>query len=416
MNQVFNVYLYSPNSGIILLFLAGYCLFLLVSPRLFASLTVALPLLRPNERFETFVSFPKVSFVLVIVGFFIYFKKIRDYSFERDDKVLFGLILLVLIQTLAFYRENLATNMQLCGINFMRYLFAAILLSDRKGLKILNATLAISCFLICFEPIYYHFTEPQDSELWSYFHGGSSRLIAWGMWANANETSFLACFGVGNLLMLMSKKDKGPFVTLSSLFMILLFTLVIFLTASRAGLASLLLLFSGVLVVTKSLKIKMLIAIVFIAVISIAPLLTTKRQDKEASSSQRSELRQDGIYLFKMEPLTGYGYMRIATETGGMMLHNTYIQAFAELGIVGGMLLLYYLTSVGVLVMACVRKVRDGLLDNTVTIAFGVYISGMLYFMFGNQLLTFFFFTYALLLKTTINSYCSASVEELSVS
>lgn len=415
MDQVVGVYLYSPNVLLIWGLLLFFCISLWASPQLFASMVIALALLRPNERFEHFISFPKVSFVLLILSLIIYSKEFRDYRFKKDDKVIFSLILLVILQTIIFYRENFIPNLEFCGINLLRFLVAIVLLSNRKGLKTLNYTLLFSCFLICFEPLYFHFTESPGSKLWNYFHGSNFRLIAWGMWANANETSFLACFGVANMVMLLFQKDKNPILTPFSFFLLPFFAVVIYLSASRAGFVSLLLFFSGIILTIRSTNVKILSTLLVIILIVVAPYLTTKRTDETASSNQRSELRQDGIYLFKQEPIRGYGFMRIINETGGMMLHNTYLQAFAELGVVGGALLLFYLYLLGKPMLIYIRKARDQLPENIIIVSFGIYISGLFYFMWGNQLFTIFFFTFATIIKVTQQSSEIPEVEKIEV-
>ena len=132
-----------------------------------------------------------------------------------------------------------------------------------------------------------------------------------------------------------------------------------------------------------------------LAAIVIIPKLSPERKDKEASSNERADLRYKGKKIFKEHPVFGVGYRRAQRYTGGMMIHCSYIQAFAETGILGGYLLFYMLFIVG-------QKIYNGLQANKKNKRIyslygalaGIYLSGLLYMCFGNQFLTLMFSTF----------------------
>jgi O-antigen ligase len=182
-----------------------------------------------------------------------------------------------------------------------------------------------------------------------------------------------------------------------------MFLMVLVLTASRAGLGSLLLLFTGFFLVIKSAGTKFFLILLIIITLIFASYFTTSRTDQEGSSRSRIELLKDGIYLFKSEPIRGFGFMRIRNETGGMMLHNTYLQAFVELGVLGGGALIFYLCLIGHKFFKIFRNYKNLNQQKFLFVVFGFYIAGLFYMNFGNQLLTIFFFLYLSLIKITIN-------------
>ncbi len=412
MNWLAPVYIYESN--LIVEFLLPLFLFISIrKPIYFSSLIAAIAFLRPNERFDLFVPYSYYIFVLSFLVLIFNIKEVRNYKIEWDDKIIILFVLWIILETIAFHPSNFNHNATYCLMNIFKYFILCVFLSNKKGVIILCYFLAISCFLICFEAYFYHFTEPENSPLWQIFHGVTGRIRAWGLWGNANETSFIACIGVASLLLLLLMADKKGLPVLMSIFFIPVHAIVVFLTASRTGLGCFIILFLFLGLRVKSKAVKVFAVVIMIGIIIVAPKLTPEREDKDASSRERASLRSDAIYLFKMNPLFGVGFLRAQNETGGMAIHNTYLQAFAETGIVGGGLLMFYLFSFFKKFYKLFKlKTNDKGISNINGALTGIFICGLLYFLFGNQLLSTMFITFFALIKTTLHHLLNASVTE----
>ncbi|CAN2042473.1 putative O-antigen ligase domain-containing protein [Candidatus Magnetomoraceae bacterium gMMP-15] len=404
MNETDIIFLYEPNIffewGLLILLLI-----FLVAPKYLVGLVVMLTFLRPNERFDLPLSYPTIMYPLLLISLLMNYKKIDESTFGKEDKILGIYVAFILVQSIVFHRENFKTHLMSCGLGLIYYYSIIIHLSDRRGLKLLNYALVISCFLICLEPLYYHYTVVEESEIWYIFHG-NGRLRAWGLWKNANETSFIACIGIANiLLLLLTERNKLRYIIMFSPLLIM-FALVICLTASRAGLACLSLIFIVLVLTSKSKALKLMIIILMVGAIFLAPRFVAERADQEGSSSERFDLRYHGRQIFLENFFLGVGFGRAKSETGGMALHCTYIQAFAETGIFGGSMLLY---SIYLIVKRIYKnfKFNKDKGDNEITTIYGgiagICLCGLFYLYFGNQLLSNMFFTFIALIK--ISSY-----------
>ncbi len=374
-----------------------FLIFMLRTPRHFICFVVALNYLRLNERFDLPFSLPTIMIPLMVVCVFLHFNIVKNYVLKKEDKILTAFVILILLQTLAFHREDMKAVAMSVGFGLFYYYCLVIFLSNRQGAKLLTIYFFITCFIICMEPLFYHFSVPIESELWGRFHGSTLRIKAWGMWANANETAFLACLGIINLFFLILLMGSKFFVIANSLFFILLFFVTILLTGSRAGLASLLIFFSGMFLFAKSKKLKIVIIVLMLGGIFLAPEFFAQRSEKEmeGSSSERFDLRYRGRHLFQDNVLFGVGFNKAKENTGnGMALHSTFIQAFAETGFLGGSLLLWYLFLLG-------KRIYYGSKDDSkdkadrlfLAFVLGYFLCALFYFYFGNQLLTKMFFT-----------------------
>jgi O-antigen ligase len=233
-------------------------------------------------------------------------------------------------------------------------------------------------------------TEPVGSEIWNIFHlPKSGRLQAWGMWQNANETAFIACMAIANLVFLAARY-KGLIHYLACLLAVPFFAVIIFLTASRAGFASLLLIFLPSVVLARNRAIRVVAVVTIVAAVVVAHSLTPVRTDTQGSSDDRAELRRRGKIIVEENPLFGIGLLQARYFAGGRPLHNTYLQAFAETGVPGGMLLMTFLTSIGRRLYAVFTGNRER--RPYLVFVLGLYCSSIFYFFWGNQLLSIFFF------------------------
>ena len=218
----------------------------------------------------------------------------------------------------------------------------------------------------------------------------SGRLQAWGMWANANETAFIACLGIANILFLASKY-KGALHFAAALVMVPFFATIVFLTASRAGFASLLLIFLPSVILAKAKLLRIIAVVAILCAIVLSHSMTPERTDAQGSTDERSDLRYRGRQIIKEYPIAGVGFLRARYEVGSSPLHNTYLQAFAETGIIGGLLLMTFLSKLG-RNLYYAYQIHGKNNDNfNIFFVVGLYCSSIFYFYWGNQLLTIFF-------------------------
>jgi len=371
-------------------------LFVLVSfpkPKVFTSVIAALLLLRPNERFECFVSYPKLIFPILALSLIFFSDKDDRIKQFKADKQLHCFIAIIVIQTLLFHIDDLGKNVEYLIVGLMFYYAVNLFSKDQDGVKLLNYAIIISCLIITGEAIYYHYTEPTGSIIWNLFHTSKAgRLQAWGNWANANETAFIASIGIANAVFLCVRFRSKLFYVVSAA-LISFFTMVIFLTASRAGLATLLIIFLPMVVLMDYKVAKVLVAIAIVFTVFLASSFSPERVDLEASSEDRFDLRYRGIQLFKQHPLVGVGFQRARNDLGEQPLHNTYLQVFVETGVIGASFLFYFLYKICMRIYRTICYNKHRKLSNlNMSIVVGLYLGSSFYFLWGNQLLSLLFF------------------------
>lgn len=397
MEDIVIRYLYGPNLAIDLVLLATILLSLTRVERL-TSIMVVVMLLRPNERFNSFVPYTVVVSILIIA--LLLFRRDKNMVAKQLSYSipLILYLLIIVFQTALFDRKQLFDIVWFIAPSLLLYLAIIFYCSVPKCARWLSYAIVISCFLICFEPVFYHYMEPIGSVVYNLFHHslpgheGQGRIQAWGNWSNANETAFLACIGIINTIFLCVRFKQKFFLAITSV-LIPFFTLVIYLTASRAGIATVVIFFLvlGTLMNLKKGKIMMLMLVG--AIVFFSATFTPERRDSEGSSAERADLRYGGIQMFKAYPLFGVGFRKSIYDLGGQPIHNTYIQAFAETGLIGGVFLFYYLYKAGLSLCQALRSHKMKQLSTTnLAIVSGLFLSSLFYFFWGNQLLTIMFF------------------------
>jgi O-antigen ligase len=97
----------------------------------------------------------------------------------------------------------------------------------------------------------------------------------------------------------------------------------------------------------------------------------------DGTGGQRSELWYAGLQMIKWSPLTGIGHARFAQEEG-LVAHNSYIQALAEWGLVGGTAFigLFYVVLFSVWRLRRVRRqIRPPVLQNLQPYVLGALVA-----------------------------------------
>ncbi|RJP20380.1 MAG: O-antigen ligase domain-containing protein [Deltaproteobacteria bacterium] len=364
----------------------------IAKPKLLTALAVGILLVRPNERMDLMVPFTRVAMICLVLMMIINKNRIRKPLWYTSDKYLFIFIAIIFAKTLAYNPADMVGNFMYIFTGLLLYFAVIWFMCNESGIKLFYCSVAVSCFLICLEPVYYHYAVPNGSDLWNMFHiEQSQRLQAWGMWANPNETALIACLGTANILFITSRCGRSIHY-ITTVILVSFFSFVIFLTASRAGLASFLLIFFPSIIFIKRKSIKFVTILLILCTIIISQSLTPERKDAEGSTEARGELRARGIQIIKDFPITGVGFRRLRYELGSKPVHNTYLQAFAETGVIGGLFFLIYLFVVGKNLYALSKKGSPDGINSYLYFMSGLYCSTVFYYLWGNQLLSVIFF------------------------
>ena len=385
-------YLYQPSVVMEVLILLAVLLSF-TKPKYLTALVTALLLLRPNERFDCLVSYPKIAIPVLALSLFLFSDKERRVHQLNYDKPLLYFLFVIVIQTFLFSIGDLGKIAEYLGVSLLLYCAVVLFCTDSKGVRLLNYAVVFSCLIICGEALYYHFTETEGSLIWEIFHlKKSGRLQAWGNWGNSNETAFLACLGIANILYLCTRfKLKIFYVT--GIVLLPFFILVIYLTASRAGLASLIIVFLPILFLMNSKFAKVIVLTILISIVVLSSVYTPQRVDSDASTEDRYDLRYRGIQVFKQNPIFGVGFLQARYEIGGQPPHNTYLQALVETGLTGAPFLFYFLYRIGLRIYNSSQTLKLRQLYRTdLAVIAGQFLSSLFYFLWGNQLLSLLFF------------------------
>jgi O-antigen ligase len=373
-------------------------------PILLVALATAIVLLRPNERMDLPIPYMELLVPVLFLVLIVNLRKFRVHADNYCGRYLNYFIAVVLAETIVLHSGDFVEIFIYVAIGYLLYYSIILFIADNDGMKLLTRTVIICCFLICLEPLYYHLTEPVGSELWNRFHlPKSGRLQAWGMWGNANETAFIACLGIANVAFLTSKY-KTKLHVVASLLLVPFFAVIIFLTASRAGFASLLLIFLPSVVLSRRRITQIVAVLAILAAVAAAHSLTPERTDAQGSTDERIDLRYRGKQIIKANPILGVGLLQARYQAGRRPLHNTYLQAFAETGIVGGLLLMTFLFKLGRQLYGAFKLDRAIGANPHLVFMVGLYCSSIFYFFWGNQLLSIFFFLVMAQIISAMNS------------
>jgi O-antigen ligase len=383
-------------------------------PRPLVAFVVMLLFLRLDERFILSVPILYSAYISLLLSIIIHLRSLFISHLNNGDKALFLFAAVVLVETAVFYRWNFLPILKDYGLGSAYYLSLVLFIKDSKGLKALNYALILAAAVICFEPLYYYFTEPAGSPILAHFVGHEGRLNAWGLWKNANETSFIAFLGVANIFLVLVGR-KFSFARMILLVPLLsMFVTTVILTVSRTGMGCILLLLLTACLFAQHLTLKLGAICLLAAGLVFAPIYLRTRTEMESSSTAREDLRYTGRHIFFEHPIVGVGIgeARHQPNTGGQPLHNTFLQAFAETGIIGGLLILFTFFETGRrLFKIFIMNKTNQIIRVTSGVLMGVFISSIIYFFFGNQLFSLMFLTVLAIIRITISTTDKALVQ-----
>jgi len=163
------------------------------------------------------------------------------------------------------------------------------------------------------------------------------KRIRWsGIFNDPNDLSLALVVAVPLLLHYIVTKGKSLLIRASSLAILLPIGYAIYLCNSRGGYLALIAAVSAFFVLRSQNKIRdmTLAAVVGIILFTAGPSRLSMLSAKEASAYNRIDAWYHGIEMLKGNPLFGGG-MGMFIEDSSLTAHNSFVLAFAELGLIG---------------------------------------------------------------------------------
>ncbi|MGL4555855.1 MAG: O-antigen ligase family protein [Gemmataceae bacterium] len=318
----------------------GYGLFLLVNVVLF---------LRPSDFIPGMVGVEVYSYVILacmLVSFPAMIEFLQPAKLERRPIDLCVLLLLPAVVMSHFVHADLDSAWT-DGYAFWKILvyyllFVSLVTTPARLWWFLAAILLCAAVVAVMGMLDFHHVIrlPRMLNIWgSEPVEDTARMYGPGIFQDPNDIALL--LGVATVLMLgfLSDKKLGPLRWLG-LVPLGLYAYGIYLTQSRGQVLSLAA-GLGVLFVTRfGLMRGLLVGTMFAPVVALFFLTRTADLSSQADTGQtRVQLWNDGLVMFKANPVFGVGMNRYHFEAG-QVAHNSYIHAFGELGVFGGLLFL----------------------------------------------------------------------------
>lgn len=161
------------------------------------------------------------------------------------------------------------------------------------------------------------------------------RSIATGIFSDPNDLAAVIVSGLALALgrMTTSRIIGKGFYGLLSVLMIW----GILLTNSRGGMLALLTVMGGFMLVYVRRKVLAVVmaCIVVMAFLTFGPSRMTEFDSSESSANSRFWFWNNGLHVLMDHPVLGVGVGQFADFNGNMVAHNSFVQAFAETGMVG---------------------------------------------------------------------------------
>ncbi|MCC2671930.1 MAG: O-antigen polymerase, partial [Armatimonadetes bacterium] len=166
-------------------------------------------------------------------------------------------------------------------------------------------------------------------------HGDVQRAQASGIFGDPNDLAATITAGLALCLPRVTQSRGLPRILYSTLGLICVWAILT--TNSRGGMVAMLAVigaFSLVYVKNKGLAILLSVVIGGLFLV-LGPSRMTTFDSTEASANERFWYWSTGIDTLIQHPVLGVGYSQFVEVNHGMMAHNSYVQCFAELGMVG---------------------------------------------------------------------------------
>jgi putative inorganic carbon (hco3(-)) transporter len=306
-------------------------------------LYVAILLVRPQEWYEPVKGYELINIIAIpsILVAFIEQSKSKAGSFflrNRFSQVMLGLFISVMLSQLSGFRISGAIYaMTEFGKLVVLFYLVSILVTSPRRLRMMM-WIIIACSVIL---SYHAYLQVQNGhgfgniEPYGSFDTGDFRVIGTGIFSDPNDFAMLYIMAMPFVFSLMASTAPLP----SKL--VLLCTLppmvyVLYYTKSRGGVIGFCAMFLAYSwMTTKNMLVRIVMAVLLLSAIALFGPERVRGTYEEGSAAGRIMEWGLGIQMLKQNPLFGFGYQRWPEFSGGMAAHNSLVNCFGELGLVG---------------------------------------------------------------------------------
>ena len=305
-------------------------------------LYVAILLVRPQEWYEPVKGYELVNIVAIptVLVAFIEQSKSRTGSFllrSRFSQVMLGLFACVLLSQLSKLRLQGAIDaVREFGKIVILFYLVAILVNTPRRLKMMMWVI-IGCSMLL---AYHTYQQVQTGhgfgniEPYGSFDTGDFRVIGSGIFSDPNDFAMLYIMAMPFVFGLVA----GGAAIASKLLLICSLppmVYVLWYTKSRGGVIGFCAMFLAYSWLSaKSLMVRLLLVVALLCAIVVFGPERARGAYVEGSASGRVMAWGYGIQMLKDNPLFGFGYMRWL-EYSTMAAHNSAVNCFAEIGLIG---------------------------------------------------------------------------------
>ena len=310
---------------------------------LLVCLYVAVLLLRPQEWYEPVKGYELVNIIAIptILIAFIQQSKSKAGNFflrSRFSQAMLGLFASVMLSQLVRLRISGAIDaVREFGKIVVLFYLVAILVNTPRRVRIMMWVIIGSSMILA----YHTYLQVQTGhgfgniEPYGSFDSGDFRVIGSGIFADPNDFAMLYLMAMPFAFCLLT---AGGAIASKLLLLCSLppMVYVLYYTQSRGGVIG----FCAMIIAyfwtaTKNLLIRVLLLVTLLSVVAVFGPERARGAYVEGSASGRVMEWGYGIQMLKENPLFGFGYQRWPDYSGGMAAHNSLVNCFAELGLVG---------------------------------------------------------------------------------
>ena len=304
---------------------------------------VTVLLLRPQEWYGPVKDYQLVNIIAIptILIAFIQQSKSKGGSFflrNRFSQAMLGLFASVMLSQLVRLRISGALDaFKDFGKIVILFYLVAILVNTPRRVRIMMWVIIGSSMILA----YHTYLQVQTGhgfgniEPYGSYDTGDFRVIGSGIFADPNDFAMLYLMAMPFAFCLLTAGGAiaSKLLLLGSLPPMVY---VLYYTQSRGGFIG----FCAMLIAyfwtaTKNLMIRVFLLIALLSVIAFFGPERARGAYVEGSASGRVVEWGVGIRMLKESPLFGYGYSRWADYSGGMAAHNSLVNCFGELGLIG---------------------------------------------------------------------------------
>jgi hypothetical protein len=306
-------------------------------------LYVAVLLLRPQEWYEPVKGYELVNIIAIptILIAFIQQSKSQAGSFflrNRCSQAMLGLFASVMLSQLVRFRISGAIDaVRGFGKILVLFYLVAILVNTPRRVRIMMWVIIASSMILA----YHTYRQVQTGhgfgniEPYGSFDSGDFRVIGSGIFADPNDFAMLYLMAMPFAFCLLTAGGAiaSKLLLLGSLPPMVY---VLYYTQSRGGFIG----FCAMLIAyfwtaTKNLMVRIFLLVTLLSVVVVFGPERARGAYVEGSASGRVMEWGYGIQMLKENPLFGFGYQRWPDYSGGMAAHNSLVNCFGELGLVG---------------------------------------------------------------------------------